>query len=85
MFHMNYLQNTKTIAKTAQTVGKSFFFLVVYLYVEAAAMKSVSRYKKSTSLTNVWPFDFCIKASLLFRCIAIYFMQLMQFITLLTF
>ena len=48
-------------------------------------MKRVSCYKKSISLTNVWRFDFCIKASLLFRCIAFYFMQLMKFITLLTF
>ena len=31
-------------------------------------MKSVSRYKKSASSTNVWLFDFCLIASLLLHC-----------------
>ena len=48
-------------------------------------MKSVSRYKKAALPTNVWPFDFCLIALLLFRCIAIYIMQLMEFIIFLSF
>ena len=51
--------------------SKRFVFFVVKPSMEVAAMKSVSRYKKSASSTNVWLFDFCLIASLLFRCIAI--------------
>ena len=46
-------------------------------------MKSVACYKKSASSTNVWLFNFCRIASLLFLCIPIYFMQLMKFTILL--
>ena len=48
-------------------------------------MKSMSRYKKSVTSTNVWLFDFCLIVSMLFRCIAIFFMQLVKIIILLTF
>ena len=39
----------------------------------------VSCYKKSASSTNVWLFNFCLIASLLFRCIAIFFLELIKF------
>ena len=48
-------------------------------------MKSVAFYKKSASSTNVWLFNVYPIVSLLSRSIAIFFVQLMKLVILLTF
>ena len=76
----NSLEKTKqkkNIAKQPKLLGKVCFLCCV-IVCGCRHNEECRVIKNSASLTNVWPYDFCLIVSLLFHCIVISFMQLMK-------
>ena len=82
--HKLFTKYQKQLRTQPKLFEKACFLCCVVVCVRRRN-EDLSRYKKSASSTNVWLFDFCLIASLLFRCIVIFFMQLKERIILPTF
>ena len=71
--HIFFTKYPKQLRKQPK-LFEHFCFLCCVIVCGRCRSEECVALLKNASSTNEWPFDYCLIASLLFRCIAIFFM-----------